>query len=73
MNAAFPGNAPFLETVQPEFSRFTTCHQKVAREECVASAGIRCLFFVACHLAIFQGVVDMVHLKITEKEHKDIF
>ena len=23
MNAAFPGNAPFLETVQPEFHRFT--------------------------------------------------
>ena len=65
MNAAFPGNAPFLETVTNlSFTVLSGGTKKLHLRMCSFSWD-SLVFFVACHLAIFQGVVDMVHLKIT--------
>lgn len=63
MNAALPRKrSPFLKLFNLSFT-FYQVSQKSCTCECVVSAGIRWCF--CCHLAIFHGVVDMVHLKIT--------
>jgi len=63
MNAALPRKrSPLLKLFNLSFT-FYQVSQKSCTCECVVSAGIRWCF--CCHLAIFHGVVDMVHLKIT--------